>query len=541
MKRETANASWRGAVVPLAVIGVLAFALLRLHGGWPEWSDPGAVRLVAALAALLAYIGFCAGLRYLHRRRRLEEIGGEKADGDALLVAWSSQTGLAERLARRTAESLRAAGLAVRLAPLSALDAQTLVLAPRALFVVSTTGEGDAPDDAAGFVRDVLGQPVALSGLRYGVLALGDREYRNFCAFGRALDAWLRDRGAQPWFDAVEVDDGDEGALRHWQHEIGVVAGGGDLPDWQPPRYEDWTLVERRLLNPGSAGGGCFHLELRPAGAMPAWRAGDIAEVGPRHAEADVEAWLRDAGLDGATPVATADGPRPLRDLLARSRLPAPAEVHGLPARDVAARSVPLAHREYSITSLPADGALHLLVRQFRHADGRLGLGCGWLTAHARVGAAIALRIRANANFRVPDPDRPLLLVGNGTGIAGLRALLKERVAAGARRNWLVFGERNAACDFHYRGDVERWRAQGFIERLDLAFSRDQAEAVYVQHRLAAAADTLRAWIGDGAAIRVCGSLDGMAPAVDAVLVDALGRDAVQALRAQGRYRRDVY
>lgn len=542
MTRDASAASWRGALVPIAVVGVIAFGLLRLHGGWPEWSDPGPRRLGAAAFALLAYVGLCLALwRVRAARERRRDAAPNDDSAGALLLAYASQTGYAEQLARRTADTLRAGGVAVHLTSLGAVDGALLAQARLALFVVSTTGEGDPPDGAAAFVRDVLDRPAALGGLRYGLLALGDREYRHFCAFGRRLDAWLRGSGAQPLFDAVEVDDGDDGALRHWQREIGVVAGRTDLPDWQEPRYQPWRLVDRRLLNPGSAGGGCFHLVLHPPDeALADWRAGDVAEIGPCHAPDEVAAWLDAAGLDGAAMVDTAHGREPLREALARSRLPERAEAAG-DAQAVAARLVPLPHREYSIASVPADGAIHLLVRQFRRDDGRLGLGAGWLTAHARVGETIALRIRGNANFHAPAAARPLILIGNGTGIAGLRALLKERIAAGARRNWLLFGERNAACDFHYRAEVEAWHQGGWIERLDTAFSRDSTERVYVQHRLAAAGATLREWIADGAAVYVCGSLEGMAPAVHAALVEALGEESVERLRVDGRYRRDVY
>src|SRR5690606_5068063 len=108
--------------------------------------------------------------------------------------------------------------------------------------------------------------------------------------------------------------------------------------------------------------------------------------------------------------------------------------------------------------SLPADGAVHLLVRQMRAADGALGLGSGWLTHTAQAGQRIDLRVRANRNFHPPADARPLILVGNGTGLAGLRALIKARRGAGHGRNWLVFGERNAAHDWFCRDELEQWR-----------------------------------------------------------------------------------
>jgi sulfite reductase (NADPH) flavoprotein alpha-component len=134
-----------------------------------------------------------------------------------------------------------------------------------------------------------------------------------------------------------------------------------------------------------------------------------------------------------------------------------------------------------------------------------------------------------------------LILVGNGTGIAGLRALLKARMAAGHARNWLLFGERTRAHDLHYRDEIAAWQAQGVLPHLDLAFSRDQAHKVYVQDLLRTQAARLREWMDDGAALYVCGSLHGMAPGVDAVLQEVFGLDQVERWAAEGRYRRDVY
>ena len=134
-----------------------------------------------------------------------------------------------------------------------------------------------------------------------------------------------------------------------------------------------------------------------------------------------------------------------------------------------------------------------------------------------------------------------MILIGNGTGIAGLRAHLKQRIAAGSRRNWLLFGERNSDRDFFYRDEILQWQTQNHIERLDLAFSRDQTNRVYVQQKLQATADVVRDWVEAGASIYVCGSLAGMAPGVDTALRQALGDATVESMLSQGRYRRDVY
>jgi sulfite reductase (NADPH) flavoprotein alpha-component len=184
---------------------------------------------------------------------------------------------------------------------------------------------------------------------------------------------------------------------------------------------------------------------------------------------------------------------------------------------------------------------LELLVRLMRREDNQPGRGSGWLCMHAAIGNAIDLRIRANPNFHAPEPARPLILIGNGTGLAGLRAHMKARIAVGACRNWLLFGERNAAHDAFHSDELDAWLREGKLTRLDRVYSRDGGTPRYVQDALRSHATALLAWLDEGAAIYVCGSLHGMAPGVDRVLTDLLGQAGLESLLQSGRYRRDVY
>ncbi|MET1161437.1 MAG: sulfite reductase flavoprotein subunit alpha [Pseudoxanthomonas sp.] len=542
------NASWRsgafwGNLASLALLALTATLFFRLQRGewWPAM--PRAERWVAAAIASFSYLVFCVLFLWKPTARKLDdELGNASDTTTPVLVVYASQTGFAQQLAERTADSLRSSDTRVKLRAIGEVDAAMLAAADRMLLVTSTTGEGDPPDQALSFVRNVMAQPATLGQLRYAVLALGDREYENFCGFGHQLDNWLRQHGAQPLFDIVEVDNADESALRHWQHHLGQLGGVTDLPDWTQPHYEQWTLIERRELNPGSIGGGVFHLSIAPpAGTERQWVAGDIAEIGPRHSPLSVSALLDQAGFSAETRVMIDGSPQPLADLLAASHLPDQTEIRGIDPQTVAEILKPLPHREYSVASLPSDGNLQILLRRLLRPDGTPGIGSGWLCDYAPVGGEIALRLRSNPNFHAPDPTTPMILIGNGTGIAGLRAHLKERIAAGAQRNWLIYGERNADRDFFHGDDIRKWQAQGFLERLDLAFSRDQPERVYVQHKLQAAAAIVSEWAEAGASIYVCGSLTGMAPGVDAVLRNILGDTEVEIMLSQGRYRRDVY
>jgi sulfite reductase (NADPH) flavoprotein alpha-component len=425
-------------------------------------------------------------------RRRLRARLADSMPADWLVVH-ASQTGNAEFLAERTAALLATGGLHARAASMSTIDAAVLTSATRILFVASTYGEGDAPDAAARFAGTLMtagADPRQLGHLHYAVLALGDRSYANFCGFGRALDAWLAQRGATALFERIDVDRGDPAALGQWQQHVARLAGTADAPDWEAPGYGEWRILERKLLNPGSTGAPLFRIALAPSeGELPAWEAGDLAQVS-----------------------APGDPGHP---------------------------------REYSIASTPSERRLELLVRLQRRADGTPGAASGWLCEGAGADARVRLRLRAHGRFRLGEnAERPLIAIGNGSGLAGLRGLLRARIERGVIENWLLFGERNAAHDFLLREELEGWRAGGQLQRLDLAFSRDGAapgERRYVQHLLRDQAATLLDWIERGAAIYVCGSLQGMAGGVHAALVDILGQARLDALDAQGRYRRDVY
>ena len=197
--------------------------------------------------------------------------------------------------------------------------------------------------------------------------------------------------------------------------------------------------------------------------------------------------------------------------------------------------------REYSIASIPSQQVLRLVVRQQHDESGNLGLGSGWLTQHTQVNDDVALRIRTNESFHLIDDNRPIICIGNGTGIAGLMSLLHTRTRHDYTENWLIFGERQRACDFFYESTIEAWKTTGMLKRLDLAFSRDQEQRMYVQDVIRQNAAELVSWVERGAVLYVCGSIDGMASGVDQALIEILGEEQVDDLRQQGRYRRDVY
>jgi len=503
-------------------------------------------RILLLLSSLTMPLFTVTGLLlYLARRKRKRALAAVEAQAQAsagtstesaatgdLLVAFASQTGGAERLARQTAAALGGA----KVMPLSAVDDGVLSEVDRALFVVSTYGEGEPPDPARRFARQVMATPPGADHLEYAVLALGDREYPEFCAFGHSVDHWLHAGGARRLFDMIEVDGDDGDAQRQWQQQLAALGAEPDLPDWEPAAYERWRLAERRLLNPGSAGGPAFLVSLEPCeDSARDWQAGDIAEVLPgANDPARVAAYLAHSGLNGAERI---EG-RPIAEHLALSLVPDHPVASGA---ELLAALRPLPHREYSIASIPADGRLDLLIRQVSRSDGTLGLGSGWLTDFAPLGSEVALRLHPNEGFHAPAGAERLILIGNGTGLAGLRGHLRAAERDGRGGHWLLFGERSRAHDALLADEIDGWLASGTLTRLDRAWSRDADCGRYVQHLLAEAETNLRDWVENGAAILVCGSLQGMAPAVDAALRAALGDERLEDMAETGLYRRDIY
>ncbi|MEJ8866926.1 sulfite reductase flavoprotein subunit alpha [Pseudomonas jessenii] len=506
-------------------------------------------RIILTIASLTMPLFFITGwMLYLDRRRKKRQIKDARkdlvqtaSDAPAWLIGFASQSGFAEQLAWQTAGQLQAAGLPVKVQPLADVSEQDLHESNNALFVVSTFGDGEAPDSARSFERKVLGRTPSLGRLNYAVLGLGDRQYQHFCGFAKRLHAWLGEHGAKTLFAPVEVDSGDPYALRHWQQQLGLLTGQAPVDTWQAPSYDNWTLQHRELLNPDSSGSPVYLLGLKPP-STSSWLAGDLVEVMPRNCPWAIEHFLDGMGIHGETKVQLNGLEETLEQALASRQLPENrAHLVGLHAQALAEALVPLAMREYSIASIPADGVLELIVRQEVHADGNLGVGSGWLTEHAPVGSSISLRVRRNSGFHLPAQPVPMILLGNGTGLAGLRSLLKARIADGQQRQWLLFGERHREHDYLCRKELEEWLINGDLARLDLAFSRDQAEKIYVQDRLRESAAELKKWLADDAVIYICGSLQGMASGVDQVLNEVLGSAEVERLIEQGRYRRDVY
>jgi len=532
-------------------------------------------------------------------------------------VLYGSQTGNSRRIAERLAEQLNSRGLAADC--LSTADVKPRQLAELNLLylVISTHGEGEPPDDARAFTEFLLGKRAPrLEQLHYGVLALGDSSYPQFCEAGRRLDERLAELGARRLFDRVDADVDFESPAAEWsqralvaaQEELGgarlsvvraLPTGRGTAPSKPVATRDAPQLLEVLARHPLTDRGALrevLHLELALPEAAFAYQPGDALGIWPENPPRTVGRVVEAIRADAAGLVTLGADTRSLGDWLTHqreiTRLTRPFLVeHARRSGDAALRRLlepqeAAALRDFLhghqlvdvLTRFPTDWDAAGLVtalrplapRLYSIASSRTAVGeeahltvallagdTPGATSHTLATLADDGRLRAflepNPRFRLPeDPGADLIMIGAGTGIAPFRGFVQERVETGAGgRHWLIFGGRHLAHDFLYQAEWLEALKKGSLQRLDVAFSRDQREKRYVQHRLLEQGRELFAWLESGAHLYVCGDATSMAPAVEAALLAVLrehgghdeeaARDYLARLSAQRRYLRDVY
>ncbi len=541
-----------------------------------------------------------------------------------LAIFFGTQTGTAEKLAKRVSKEAGKHGFAPTIHDLAKYPFNQLASEQNVLVLTSTYGDGEPPDTAKSFWEALAADTAPkLATMRYSVLALGDTNYARFCQFGKDVDMRLETLGAKRIQPRTDCDVDYEEPFAKWLASTlpalaeangpisaATAVSATSTSDVSEEEGSKWTksnpfpakLVTNRRLNGQGSGKDVRHFEIALEGSDLTYEVGDALGVTPTNDSTVVSELVTALGFSGDEEVPGKDGkplsirsallghyditriPRPFLAAVAErsgddllKQLTAPTangelgkflfgrETIDLLLAHPKARFSPtefvallkkLQPRLYSISSsLKAHpGQVHLTVGVVRYESlGRKRAGvCSTFLAERADAAAVPVFVHQNTGFRPPASDKPLIMVGPGTGIAPFRAYLEERKATGAKgRNWLFFGDQKSTTDFLYQDEISAMQKDGLLNRLDLAWSRDQTEKVYVQQRMLENAKELFAWLEDGAGFYVCGDASRMAKDVDLALHQVVekagGKTAEQAadyikkLKSEKRYQRDVY
>ena len=560
--------------------------------------------LAAASATQRAWLsGFLAGL----------DAGGAQAQAvpaappraaEPLAILYASESGNAERLAGDAAKLARKHGFKPKVVDFADLDVADLAREKKLVVIAATWGEGEPPSRATRAYNELMSDAAPrLEGATFAVLSLGDSSYVDFCGTGKAIDARLEALGAKRAADRVDLDlDFERGAADWIKRTVETLAPppepaagnvvavdftgrGAPEPGRDPVPAE---VVEHINLNSSRSDKETIHVALGFEDRAPAYEPGDSLEIWPENDPALVDAGLAATGLaadDRARKLLTAerditalplpglekyaaatgqagakallaDGARAwiegrqLIDLL--EAYPAPLDLDGLTAI-----TRPLPPRAYSIASSRKEVGeeAHLLVAPVRyatHGRPRSGVASTHIADRLKRGATARVKVKPNKHFRLPEPGVDAIMIGPGTGVAPFRAFVQERRATGAPgRNWLFFGDRRFTHDFLYQLEWQDALKDGALTRIDLAFSRDAPEKVYVQHKMWERRRELVEWLDGGARLYVCGDAKAMAKDVRAMLVrihaevkglsPEAAEAAVVALDRERRYLQDVY
>ena len=490
----------------------------------------------------------------------------------SLIIAFGSQSGNAESLAKRLAREASGRGFAARAAGLDSLQPADFIKEQNVLLITSTWGEGDMPDNAVSFWDSINqnGSSPKLDGVQYSVLALGDKNYGDtFCLAGRKLDERLAELGATRIVDRVDCDVDFDDLAKTWSSNAFTILGASNSsnqPDQSESADKSWSkknpfpapLIANIGLNAPGSSKDTHHIGFSLKGSDLSYEVGDALGVFVQNCPEVVDSVIAAHAFDPEAPV----GETTLRQALLTQyevrQLFGKTPELGITIPAFIENLRKLQPRLYSIASSIKAHAdeVHLCIAAVRYtSDGvaHKGVASTFLADRLAIGDTTGIYFHAANHFRLPtDLTKPVIMVGPGTGIAPFRAFLEEREATGAPgKNWLFFGDQKRATDFLYHDQIIDWMQKGHLTRLDTAFSRDQDEKIYVQTRMLQAASELWQWLEEGAHFYVCGDAKRMAKDVDealhSIIQTAGGKSPAQAaeyvaeMKKSKRYARDVY
>ncbi|WP_229048173.1 diflavin oxidoreductase [Chryseobacterium arthrosphaerae] len=513
-----------------------------------------------------------------------------------ITLAYGTETGNSKKLATGLAGVIKKKGIQVKLADLSQYKPKDLAKEEYFFVIISTQGEGEPPILAKKFYDYIHENELSLSNLKFGVLALGDSSYPQFCKTGEEVDYRFEILGARRIIPLKRCDIDYEEEASHWiEHVFEAVHKNTEnnsknnvAPKASKGRKKYLGKVSAIInLNDITSEKETYHIEIETEDSL-VYQPGASLGIIPFNSKAVVDEIISLTGIDPKKQIETAKITGNVEELLSKhlnisyllkSVVAQYATITGHSIPEVRLSLLDLlriypvknaeefeevlqiltgqALRLYSISSSPeahGDTEIHITVAKsefFIDHQKHNGL-CSGLLSEFKEGEEIEFYIQEAAHFKLPEPDKDIIMIGPGTGIAPFRSFLWQRDATGAEgRNWLFFGDRNFVSDFLYQTELQDFLKTGSLAHLDLAFSRDTGEKIYVQHRLEQKAQEIFHWLEGGATLYVCGAKEPMSRDVEQTLLDIIQKEGkrskeeavhyLEDLELSGRYAKDVY
>ncbi len=540
--------------------------------------------------------GYLSGLLAKGEATAEEAAAPAKSAVSKITVLYGTETGNSKKLATVLAAKAKKSGINAKVVSMDQYRPNDLGKEEYLFSIISTHGEGEPPAAAKKFYDHLHTNGADLSRLKFGVLALGDTSYPLFCKTGEDVDAQLQKLGAERIVPLQKCDvDFAEDADAWFSNVLKVLSTGGSGPAPAPTpipakkaggrKTYTGSILTNINLNDRGSNKETHHIEIGADGVD--YLPGDSIGIIPENPLSTVQSIIALAGVQETDQVVFRNEETTVRELLQkklnifylpervvkkyaeliRQNIPATRmdlfdllRIYPVDSaehfREVLAAMEPITPRLYSISSSPEahSGEVHITVAKnnFNINDEiKYGLTSDFLSQLA-VDQDIHFYIHPNSQFRLPEEDKDVIMVGPGTGIAPFRSFLAQRDAQGAPgRNWLFFGEQHFLSDFLYQTEFQSWMETGVLTKMNVAFSRDRQEKVYVQHKMLAEGALLYNWLESGAYVYVCGTKDPMSIDVENALLRVIetfgnrsGEEALQyvdQMKEDGRYMKDVY
>jgi len=518
-----------------------------------------------------------------------------------ITIVYGTETGNSKKLSTEFAGKAKKIGINAKVIAMDQYRLTDLLKEEYFLVVVATHGEGEPPEAAKKFYDHVMQDNTKLDKLKFSVLALGDTSYPLFCQTGEDIDKKFESVGAKriaplqkcdvefeedanKWFGTVVTALTSSNTPAVSTNATTAAHGATSVKKTGKLTYEGPVLTHINLNDKGS-NKETYHIEIAAEGIE--YQCGDSIGIVPENNSQTVTDIIAKTNIDGNKSVLFKNEKVTIYELLKRRvnivylterliKQYGDTMEHTIPAGRMdlldIVRKYPIKNigqfedflvtlnaispRLYTIASSPAahENEVHVIVAKDVYdvnGQARFGL-CSDFLKNLKVGVKQKFFVQPNKRFRLPAEDKDIIMVGPGTGIAAYRSFLAERDATGASgRSWLFFGEQHFASDFLYQTEIQNWFETGVLNKINLAFSRDQKEKVYVQDKMQQHAAELYEWLSAGASFYICGKKDPMSTDVENTLLKIIeqygnqspegAKEYLEQLKEEGRYEKDVY